>query len=64
MANLSPTRTPMPEQDPLVRAGNFDEVAQGYTFEMAQEYQKARGKWIQKRNWHDMTMVINIEIGA
>lgn len=37
MANLSPTRTPMPEQDPLVRAGNFDEVAQGYTFELAQE---------------------------
>ena len=34
------------------------------TFEMAQAYQKARGKWIQKRNWHDMTMVINIEIGA
>ena len=34
------------------------------TFEMAQAYQKARGKWIQKRNWHDMIMVINIEIGA
>ncbi|MBQ2759791.1 MAG: hypothetical protein IJE93_08495, partial [Clostridia bacterium] len=25
------------------------------TFEMAQTYQKARGKWIQKRNWHDIT---------
>jgi glutamate synthase (NADPH/NADH) small chain len=28
-------RTPMPEQDPKVRAGNFLEVAQGYTVEMA-----------------------------
>ena len=37
MANMSPTRTPMPEQDPKVRATNFFEVAQGYTFEMAQE---------------------------
>lgn len=37
MANLCPTRTPMPEQDPMHRAHSFDEVAQGYTFKMAQE---------------------------
>ena len=34
--NNQPTKTPMPEQDPVVRAGNFDEVAMGYTVEMAQ----------------------------
>ena len=28
-------RTPMPEQDPAARARNFEEVAQGYTVEMA-----------------------------
>ena len=28
-------RTPMPEQDPKVRARNFEEVAKGYTVEMA-----------------------------
>ena len=28
-------KNPMPEQDPIVRAGNFDEVALGYTPEMA-----------------------------
>lgn len=30
------SRVPMPAQDPLVRAKNFDEVALGYTAEMAQ----------------------------
>ena len=35
MANMSPKKTPMPVQDPLVRAKNFDEVALGYTAEMA-----------------------------
>ena len=35
MANMSPKKTPMPVQDPLVRAKNFDEVALGYTTEMA-----------------------------
>ena len=37
MPNMSPVRTPMPEQAPEVRAHNFEEVAKGYTFEMAQE---------------------------
>jgi glutamate synthase (NADPH) small chain len=32
---ISPKRTAMPEQDPKVRAANFEEVAQGYTMEMA-----------------------------
>ncbi len=35
MANMSLKKTPMPAQDPLVRAKNFEEVALGYTREMA-----------------------------
>lgn len=34
--NQQLTKTPMPEQDPHVRAANFEEVALGYTVEMAQ----------------------------
>lgn len=37
MANMTLTKTPMPEQDPKVRARNFEEVALGYTAEMAME---------------------------
>ena len=33
--NMSPEKTPIPEQDPIVRSRNFDEVATGYTEEMA-----------------------------
>ena len=29
-ANMSPVKNPMPTQDPLVRAKNFEEVAKGY----------------------------------
>ena len=35
MANMKMTKNPMPEQEPLVRNCNFDEVALGYTAEMA-----------------------------
>lgn len=35
MADMSLTKVKMPEQDPLVRNKNFDEVALGYTPEMA-----------------------------
>ncbi len=35
MANMKMQKNPMPEQDPLVRNKNFDEVALGYTAEMA-----------------------------
>jgi glutamate synthase (NADPH/NADH) small chain len=35
MANMSLTKNPMPSQEPEVRARNFDEVALGYTEEMA-----------------------------
>ncbi len=35
MANMSKVKNPMPAQDPAVRARNFDEVALGYTAEMA-----------------------------
>ena len=35
--NMSLTKVPMPEQDPNVRNKNFDEVALGYTAEMAME---------------------------
>ncbi len=37
MANMQKTKTPMPEQDPNVRNHNFQEVALGYTREMAME---------------------------
>ncbi len=35
MINLKKEKNPMPEQDPVIRAGNFEEVAQGYTPQMA-----------------------------
>ena len=35
MPNMSPNKNPMPHQDPVVRAGNFQEVALGYTKEQA-----------------------------
>ena len=35
MANMSMTKNPIPEQEPLVRNKNFDEVAIGYTEEIA-----------------------------
>ena len=37
MANMTLVKTPMPEQDPKIRARNFKEVALGYTAEMAVE---------------------------
>ena len=37
MANMTLVKTPMPEQDPKIRARNFKEVALGYTPEMAIE---------------------------
>ena len=37
MPNMSLTKVPMPEQDPNVRNKNFEEVALGYTEEMAME---------------------------
>ena len=33
--NMDPKKCPMPNQDPMVRNKNFDEVALGYTPEMA-----------------------------
>ena len=37
MPNMSPNKVSMPIQDPNVRINNFDEVALGYTKEMAIE---------------------------
>ena len=37
MANMSMNKVPMPTQDPDVRIQNFEEVAEGYTLEMAIE---------------------------
>ncbi|MDF2633009.1 MAG: gltA [Caproiciproducens sp.] len=37
MPNMTPIKTPMPEQDPNVRNKNFDEVTLGYTKEMAMQ---------------------------
>lgn len=35
MPNMTPSKTPMPVQDPELRSHNFEEVALGYTEEMA-----------------------------
>ena len=35
MRNMDPKKCPMPSQDPDIRNRNFDEVALGYTYEMA-----------------------------
>ena len=35
MPNMRLTKNPMPSQDPEVRSHNFEEVALGYTEEMA-----------------------------
>lgn len=40
MPNMSMTKCPMPSQDPVERSRNFDEVALGYTAEMAVEEAK------------------------
>lgn len=37
MPNMTLTKTPMPEQEPKIRARNFDEVTLGYTKAMAME---------------------------
>ena len=37
MANMSPKKVPIPEQQPTVRNKNFKEVSLGYTLEMARE---------------------------
>ena len=37
MPNMSLNKVPMPEQEPNVRNKNFEEVALGYTEEMAME---------------------------
>ena len=33
--NMNPKKCPMPSQEPDVRNKNFDEVALGYTYDMA-----------------------------
>ena len=40
MDNMNPKKTPVPEQDPKVRATNFEEVTLGYTEEQAIEEAK------------------------
>ena len=40
MANMALEKVTMPEQDPKVRARNFEEVTLGYTKEMATVVQK------------------------
>ena len=40
MPNMSPKRCPMPSVEPSVRKRNFEEVATGYTYEMAIEEAK------------------------
>ena len=40
MPNMNPEKCPMPSQEPSTRKRNFDEVATGYTYEMAIEEAK------------------------
>ena len=40
MPNMRPDKNPMPHQDPVVRATNFNEVALGYTEEQIQQFAK------------------------
>ena len=40
MPNMNPEKCPMPSQEPGIRKRNFDEVATGYTYEMAIEEAK------------------------
>ncbi len=40
MPNMNPEKCPMPSQEPNIRKRNFDEVATGYTYEMAIEEAK------------------------
>ena len=40
MPNMTPKKTPMPEQEPNVRNKNFEEVSLGYTKEMAMQEAK------------------------
>ena len=47
MPNLSQSKVPMPEQDPVLRSRNFEEVALGYTAEMAVE---EAGRCLQCKN--------------
>ena len=42
MADMKIERQSMPVQDPQIRSGNFEEVAQGYTKEQALELLKRR----------------------
>jgi len=44
--NMSPLKNPMPTQDPMVRNGNFEEVALGYTAEMAIDEAKRCIGWL------------------
>ena len=37
MANMRMDKNPMPEQDPMIRSANFDEVALGYSPEAAMD---------------------------
>ena len=42
--NMNPLTNPMPTQDPQVRNGNFNEVALGYTPEMAIDEAMSRSR--------------------
>ena len=49
-ANMSLTKNPMPEQEPLVRNHNFEEVALGYTRETAMDEATRDNKY---QGWQD-----------
>ena len=60
MPNMDPKKCPMPVQDPEVRNKNFDEVALGYTYEMAVEEAKRCLNCINKPCQHGCPVGIDI----
>jgi len=49
MANMSKEKVKMPEQDPMKRNKNFNEVALGYTEEMANLWEKGGLRRLMKK---------------
>ena len=61
MANMSPTKNPIPEQDPNVRNKNSKKIALGYTVEMAVD-EANRCLNCPRPAWHVRPCPVNVKI--